>query len=1749
MTGHTYTQATSNSCKDSGGNAAGDPSSEFLCTGLTGNEFSASACDNNAAHNFDQSSCVSGAGLFTPSACRDKDGIVLVADGTGLAANETACEGMSTGNTFAAASVSMCRNASNVDVGDPSSESSCEGVSTGHNFTASTPNSTVYGYVYNSTEGGWCIPPCYNGTVNGVVNGTACDWQNPLPEVTCTAKTGPSDWADLGCAVAGKAGGNTVSALGAQRPSAGYASCVISCPTQHASCTDGLEGGTMAECTGLTGYSFTAAKCVGGSQPSDPYTVDSNGASCTLNGGAFTGSTCKNDDGVDIGDGSSLLLCEGADNGLGRTYSVATGELDFSVASVRNRCSAKNDAATWASLGCAVSGDQNGTNTTSLGAQSPVNATYHSCSISCPVDGGDFAIVSILAPVADGPEEYGSNRSQAAGHMVEDCVELLSLAGATVSPADGFTLTMVVPEEARAKAYRFSKFSPDNVSSVFTLKSGSFKDVSHNLGQQHTFVPFEYPGRTSTFPDWPLIVESEDTSKPALNAIGTTLRLETGELVLSLTESAQVSTATDVGNLLLDLSRIYLYDNALEVLDASFNLAGSDVKLDGNAFAVTIALTEQQRIAAVKRSKYGNSTFVGGGDGLFTSQFIKVDAGFMTDLAGNSNDEQTGVSVAEVLDETPPVAIGASIDYSTGKLTVRFSESIDLTPPENFEAGLHLFSIEGFPFAPISLAGATVAASMGGIDAPSVVIQLVDSQKAPAVVRSSTVGGDGPSPNVLVVRAGGLRDVSQVELVSPAQLPLVEAHDTVAPTVLKATFDYGSSELSIELSESADLTPVATKLNMSRIYLSNSPGSRDLPIAGNATYETQGLSTAPEIDAKTIVIKLPEPIRLESIFKSALVIGDGVAQTIVIDDGAIMDVAQNPLAPVSGFPLIELPDTTPPNVISAELDLGTGILVIRAQETIISTTVASSLVLTHMVFLENVTNSRLAYVGSGGTHGGNGPGSVDLTGATFKPDLSVFITVYLTEAQRVDAIRQSGLPGGDGIAQTLHVSGTPKICKSCSNNGDSTSELLCTGLNKNVFAASSCTNNTYDSDENACEAASGNFTPSTCKGSDGTVLASNGSGLAASQTACEGTPTGNMYSDGDGTSEATCSGITGYGFVASSCDNNAAHNADKAACEANSDPSSGTFTSNRCNDKEGNSLVADGSGISYSQSACEGNATGNTFYAATGVFFDLQLLPNSEAGSVAVAESPDEITPVIVSVSLDFSYGIMIFNSSESIDLLNVILGVMKTPVFNTSTNIIDYVGGVTGQPDLAGVFVSDDSGLRNISLHGAAVVPTSDPTRMTLQLTEAQRVAALRISSQPGLNTDGTACMADVNAGSLRDVALNPVLEQLGLNVTEIPDTVRPAPLYALLNLSSRTLEVTLTETADVYDGSTPLMDLTKIFLSNITGDKVISITGATVPTVDTFHIVIPLTRYQSATANTMSGVDGGDGKAMSLDVDADAFQDLVGLRNLAFTNVTVYEFPDLIPPTVINVTLDYSKGGSGCGFLRCALLTIEFSEFIREPLDFINASQVFLGNTSTSDEIRLDEAIFSGASGYNVLFTLTEPQRAVAITLSGTRGGDNSSIMLNVDAGFASDYGANEVPEQRGVFVYETPDTDIPSLENATLDLGTGVLQIIADETLDFTPVSAVVFENMSLANVTGDREIVLIGATVQPRDRAHIFMTVTEAQRVRAIQISGLTGGDGNGSFFETELGALRDVGLNLLPAIRGLPLIELPDYNPS
>lgn len=58
-----------------------------------------------------------------------------------------------------------------------------------------------------------------------------------------------------------------------------------------------------------------------------------------------------------------------------------------------NTCTAKADAAAWAAEGCVVAGVQTATTVSGLGAQSAASG-YQNCSITCPTDGGSFAVTA-----------------------------------------------------------------------------------------------------------------------------------------------------------------------------------------------------------------------------------------------------------------------------------------------------------------------------------------------------------------------------------------------------------------------------------------------------------------------------------------------------------------------------------------------------------------------------------------------------------------------------------------------------------------------------------------------------------------------------------------------------------------------------------------------------------------------------------------------------------------------------------------------------------------------------------------------------------------------------------------------------------------------------------------------------------------------------------------------------------------------------------------------------------------------------------------------------------------------------------------------------------------------------------------------------------------------------------------------------------------------------------------------------------
>ena len=87
---------------------------------------------------------------------------------------------------------------------------------------------------------------------------------------------------------------------------------------------------------------------------------------------------------------------------------------------------------------------------------------------------------------------------------------------------------------------------------------------------------------------------------------------------------------------------------------------------------------------------------------------------------------------------------------------------------------------------------------------------------------------------------------------------------------------------------------------------------------------------------------------------------------------------------------------------------------------------------------------------------------------------------------------------------------------------------------------------------------------------------------------------------------------------------------------------------------------------------------------------------------------------------------------------------------------------------------------LRNISQNDDASIPLTGATiirddyaHMLIALTEAQRVTAVEISSQPG--GDSTNILLDVFAGAIRDRAQNFNTNQFGIVVSEYPDIVPP--------------------------------------------------------------------------------------------------------------------------------------------------------------------------------------------------------------------------------------------------------------------------------------------------------------------------------------------------------------------------------------
>ena len=250
----------------------------------------------------------------------------------------------------------------------------------------------------------------------------------------------------------------------------------------------------------------------------------------------------------------------------------------------------------------------------------------------------------------------------------------------------------------------------------------------------------------------------------------------------------------------------------------------------------------------------------------------------------------------------------------------------------------------------------------------------------------------------------------------------------------------------------------------------------------------------------------------------------------------------------------------------------------------------------------------------------------------------------------------------------------------------------------------------------------------------------------------------------------------------------------------------------------------------------------------------------------------------------------------------------------------------------------------------------------------------------------------------------------------------------------------------------------------------------------------------------------------------------------------LALVETADTIPPTIVQgafLTLGDGK------------LIIQGSETI------LNTSVSFSGmrvtNNTGESTISLDGASLVPSVGSTVNFTiqLTELQRVSVIAISGTPGGDGSATTLDIDPNQVTDVALNPNVAGASVTIHEDPDIIIPFFTSGEINLSTGVLKVVFSETIDLTPISLVNTSKFSISNVVDGEFVNLFGAIASGFDLPTVTITLTEAQRVKAIEMSGQPGGDGNAQFVSANLGAVQDVSRNQLGANNNVTLSEVPD----
>ena len=1304
---------------------------------------------------------------------------------------------------------------------------------------------------------------------------------------------------------------------------------------------------------------------------------------------------------------------------------------------------------------------------------------------------------------------------------------------------DGISVTIQLTEEMRSSAISISgvtggNYDVDGVTLhpvVLDFDANALTDIAQT---------------GNSIQDGIFVTEIEDLTPPIV--LSGTIDYNDGRVRLTASETIDATPPSYWK--VVDLEKIFLinaptwdYNTQTWESDKHLSLRGANVTLiDGTT--ITVVLTEAQRAKSVTFSNTpggGGTGSTGDGEAIHLS----VLPGAIRDVANNTNVVTfDNVTIAETGDTTRPILLSQAIDYGLGRITMVFSETIDLTPPLDTTDLTKILldnttgvSDPGAVFIqhlrPVDI---TMQArmSLSSVDSTTVVLLLSETERTSIIVFSGTTGGDSlgfvdkstvdPTAAIFLdLLEGAFRDLSGNLVVAKNNNRMVETPDNTGPTFRDSgpqTIDYSTGILVLRAHKTLEIAPYVDDtdpIDLSKFYLSNSSTSDDVQLTG-----AQVTSTA---DSMLLTIVLTEAQRVATLVWSntpggggTFSLGDQSPILLNLKGGAVMDTARNLNNESRGLAVTETEDTNVPNIASVAIDYNDGSIRITSDETMDVTPQHPLVIRLDRMVVSNTSRAN-----------------------TLEWLFTFSSPVSITEEARISVTQSSNsavgiLRSAQQDSWTLAVTGTHGITEAAGavvSQGGTARGTLATSL-ANVWKLTITSANIVEE-----VGSSVSQTPGTCATTSGGA---------------------------DRTADSDCGAA-----------NNEACN-QQAACEASvASPTTWTPGTPR---------------VGVLQTGLTGYGTTEIYIlAASGVTFDslshvilnggtttvLQTLISAATHSGVVREI---VVHSASNVVLDSTSPLTVGGATfPAIDLASIVhTGVVTQLRVNTITPqtfdlLADLqVGGVGGttisQSVLQGVTESvvfgtfDDNPpvatfvykTKEFSLVGANVIQT-DGLTVTIVMTEEQRSSAIRFSGTPGGDTSWGGALVSIANGAMVDMANNSVVESMDFAVVETPDTTNPTFVSGRAEFGNGMLFLNASEILDVTP--TSLVDLSKLFLVDthlVSNTFTLPLTGAQVTnTEDSSTLSILLTESQRTESLLQSGIAGGDGFSLFFKVDAGGTVDVAGNPSVYVDNLLLAELADTIQPSLVSGVLDLNTG--------TGVLTLTSNEFLdvtqgsagagSPAFGWVNLSQVFLANEASGLDVPLAGATVAPV-GFNfrthdLVVLLTEAQRAAAIGLSGTTGGDGTPLVVHVLANTVFGFGTRGNRLNASITLEEIPDTTPPSIQSTALDLATGILTLSGSETIDATPNTLVDPSLLTLVQSTGDatNAVGLDGASVSSVDGITITVTLTELQRVAAIAISATPGGDSVAMKIDCGAGAVRDVATNPSTTNNDVVVNESPD----